>query len=202
MIVLPLLILVDFRPTPPADDECSSSFSIAQLLAAPLWGRVSDRYGRRPAVSSDSARRPSPMWFSVWQAVCGCSFFPGGAGSRWKHRCCPGLRRRYRRAGRPCPSAWLALCSDLRGGDGVTCHRLLHYPIRPGRAGHGGCCALSYQCDFRVALVANRILKPTGPERRSADRFGTQPGSPYAAREPPSAACFGSMVSGCSRSRP
>ena len=27
-----------------------SSYSIAQLLSAPFWGRVSDRYGRRPAL--------------------------------------------------------------------------------------------------------------------------------------------------------
>jgi multidrug resistance protein len=27
-----------------------SSFSIAQLLSAPMWGRISDRYGRRPAL--------------------------------------------------------------------------------------------------------------------------------------------------------
>jgi multidrug resistance protein len=27
-----------------------SSFAIAQLLAAPMWGRVSDKYGRRPAL--------------------------------------------------------------------------------------------------------------------------------------------------------
>src|SRR5690606_32689320 len=27
-----------------------SSFSVAQLAAAPVWGRVSDRYGRRPAL--------------------------------------------------------------------------------------------------------------------------------------------------------
>jgi MFS family permease len=26
------------------------AFSIAQLIAAPVWGRVSDRYGRRPAL--------------------------------------------------------------------------------------------------------------------------------------------------------
>src|SRR3989440_9519970 len=27
-----------------------SSFAIAQLLSAPVWGRFSDRYGRRPAL--------------------------------------------------------------------------------------------------------------------------------------------------------
>src|SRR5690606_10061893 len=27
-----------------------SSYAVAQLIAAPLWGRVSDRYGRRPAL--------------------------------------------------------------------------------------------------------------------------------------------------------
>jgi MFS family permease len=27
-----------------------SAFSIAQLAAAPVWGRFSDRYGRRPAI--------------------------------------------------------------------------------------------------------------------------------------------------------
>src|SRR6476620_724803 len=27
-----------------------SSFAIAQLVSAPMWGRFSDRYGRRPAL--------------------------------------------------------------------------------------------------------------------------------------------------------
>src|SRR6266576_656505 len=27
-----------------------SSFFVAQLISAPLWGRISDRYGRRPAL--------------------------------------------------------------------------------------------------------------------------------------------------------
>ena len=27
-----------------------SSFAVAQLISAPLWGRVSDKFGRRPAL--------------------------------------------------------------------------------------------------------------------------------------------------------
>src|SRR5689334_25121064 len=27
-----------------------AAFSVAQLLSAPMWGRMSDRYGRRPAI--------------------------------------------------------------------------------------------------------------------------------------------------------
>jgi MFS family permease len=33
-----------------------SAFSVAQLLSAPLWGRLSDRYGRRPAMMVGLAR--------------------------------------------------------------------------------------------------------------------------------------------------
>jgi multidrug resistance protein len=51
-IVLPILpfYALDLEGTPFAVGVITAAFSGAQLLSAPLWGRVSDRYGRRPAL--------------------------------------------------------------------------------------------------------------------------------------------------------
>ena len=52
MLVLPLLPLYALRlhADPTTIGFLTASFPVAQLLASPVWGRVSDRYGRRPAV--------------------------------------------------------------------------------------------------------------------------------------------------------
>jgi len=51
-MVLPLLpfYALDMKASPLTIGLIISSFSVAQLMSAPVWGRVSDRYGRRPAL--------------------------------------------------------------------------------------------------------------------------------------------------------
>lgn len=51
-IVLPLLpfYALELQATPFEVGLLISAFSVSQLLMSPIWGRVSDRYGRRPAL--------------------------------------------------------------------------------------------------------------------------------------------------------
>jgi len=51
-MILPLLpfYALDLNISPQLIGVIIAAFSLAQLMSAPLWGRVSDRYGRRPAL--------------------------------------------------------------------------------------------------------------------------------------------------------
>src|SRR6267154_3348012 len=52
MLVLPLLPLyaLHLHASATTIGFLTAAFPVAQLLASPVWGRVSDRYGRRPAL--------------------------------------------------------------------------------------------------------------------------------------------------------
>src|SRR5437667_9711499 len=51
-MVFPLIpfYALKFNASPATIGLIIASFFVAQLISAPLWGRVSDRYGRRPAL--------------------------------------------------------------------------------------------------------------------------------------------------------
>jgi MFS family permease len=83
MIVLPLLpfYALKLNATPEVVGQLIASYSIAQLVAAPLWGRVSDRYGRRPALLIGLSA--SALAYLVF----GLAALAGGAGcGRGHHR--------------------------------------------------------------------------------------------------------------------
>jgi MFS family permease len=46
-----------------------SSFSLAQLLSAPLWGRMSDRYGRRPVLLTALTASVAAYLIFAWASV-------------------------------------------------------------------------------------------------------------------------------------
>ena len=54
-----------------------ASFSLAQLLSAPLWGRMSDRYGRRPVLLTALTASVAAYVIFAWASVPA----PGGKAS-------------------------------------------------------------------------------------------------------------------------
>ena len=56
-IVLPILPLwaEDFGASPTQIGLLTASYAVVQLLFAPVWGRLSDRYGRRPVILASLA---------------------------------------------------------------------------------------------------------------------------------------------------
>ena len=53
-ILIPLLpyMAIRFGASPSLNTAVLGTYSLCQLVAAPLWGRLSDRFGRRPILLS------------------------------------------------------------------------------------------------------------------------------------------------------
>jgi MFS family permease len=143
MIVLPLLPFYALRlhASPETVGQLIASFSIAQLLAAPVWGRVSDRYGRRPALLIGlSASAIAYVVFSfadsVWLLL--ASRLVQGAGG----------------AQGPSPGSRLALRRNLRRRHPGACPRILRLPLRPPGAGTPRRRSLSAERGLRVEVAS------------------------------------------------
>ena len=138
MIILPLLPFYATRlaATPEMVGLLIASFSIAQLLAAPVWGRVSDRYGRRPALliglgASTVAYAVFGLADAVWLLFASRVVQGAGGGTT-------GVAQAYV-ADTVAPNdraralGWLS-SATAAGRDPRARHRLLRLPARSGGA--------------------------------------------------------------------
>ena len=116
-----------------------ASFTVAQLLSAPMWGKFSDRVGRRPTLLialTASGDRLSDLWLCRFAlAVIAVA---NRAGSRRRDcRSDSGLRRRFNRATGSRTCARLAFCDDKSRRNTWTSSRLIRHHPRQTRSDAG-----------------------------------------------------------------
>jgi hypothetical protein len=140
MIILPLLPFYATRlhASPETVGRLIASFSIAQLLSAPLWGRVSDRYGRRPALliglgASAIAFAVFGVADAVWLLFVSRVVQGAGGGTT-------GVARRTwpTRSNRKTGPALGWLSRQRRPGHSRPRDRIVRLRLRPRRAGSRG----------------------------------------------------------------
>ena len=187
MIVLPLLpfYALDLQAIPGDRRRSSSRRSPSpSCVSAPLWGRVSDRYGRRPALligltASAIAYVVFGFAESLWLLFLSRLVQGAGGGTT-------GVAQAYvadtMRARERAQGARLALRGDVRRRRVRTGDRLLRRAPGPGGARPGGGRALPAERGVRLALAAG-VAGPRGEGRAPAPAAGLAPGLD---RDPPS----------------
>ena len=133
-----------------------ASFSIAQLVSAPLWGRVSDRYGRRPALLIGLTASAvayvvfglahTVAWLFLSRLVQGAGGGTTGVAQAYVADSIP--------AGGPRPRPGLAVRRHLARRHDRPGDRVARGALGPGRAGLRRGVALRGQRHLRLAIAA------------------------------------------------
>ena len=138
-MIFPLLTFyaLDFNISPFGLGIVIASFSLAQLLASPVWGRFSDRYGRRPAILiSLGASAVSFVVFGFAGSFWGLLLVSGDPGSgRRNHGRAACLRCRHRSARGPDAFVGLAFGGDFSRYDAGARHRFDRLGLGTRRTG-------------------------------------------------------------------
>ena len=172
-----------------------SAFAVAQLATAPLWGRLSDRIGRRPTILGGlvisalayllfalaCAERATAVLEPGGAARRALRLAPGAGGGHRHHRGGPGLRQRLGAAGGARQGARLAHRGDLGRGDDRSGDRLARRDARARRPGlvAAGLCVANVTFGFFYLPEPPRA----GAERRAGDEAWPALGAPDDGRD-------------------
>jgi MFS family permease len=150
-----------------------STFALAQLLTAPIWGRLSDRYGRRPMILAGLLiaalafvvfERASAVWLLF------LSRFVQGAGSGTTGVVQAYVADSVAREDRSKAIGWLTAATSA----GVMLGPVIGSLFAGGRLGPGYLAALL--CVLNCAFAWRWLPESSGRERRAREKEMNKPG--------------------------
>ncbi|MEO8140001.1 MAG: MFS transporter, partial [Gemmatimonadota bacterium] len=167
-MILPLLpyYALKLNATPELIGVMTATFSVAQLIAAPYWGRFSDRYGRRPALLIGlSASAVAYVIFglasSIWLLFLSRIVQGAGGGTT-------GVAQAYvadtiRPAGRAKALGWLSAATSAGVAIGPAIGSFSHAYFGPAAPGFvaAGLCLINVAFAWRW-LPESRVPTPPG----------------------------------------
>jgi len=174
LMIAPLITFYALRlgAQPSAVGPLFSAFAVAQLLASPIWGRVSDRYGRRPVLLSGLfASAVAYLIFgfagSIWLLFV-CRFVQGFGGGT------TGVAQAYvadtmAPAQRAKALGWLSAATSLGVSIGAVLGSVTHKVWGPRGPGLAAAALVLVNMAFAWRwLPESRVYTPTPPDASGA----------------------------------